>query len=140
MAQRGLERRRHVRFPHRLGVNVSTPTASKEAAGAAPAPDDTRPIEIETLDISSGGAICHSMVLLPVMTRLQINLLLPRDDGRLLKPMTLRGCVVRAEPAPVSDLRGGFHIAMLFTEIDTRDQQLLDEFLERRDPGRQLAH
>jgi hypothetical protein len=143
MSPRGQERRRHARYQHRLGLRVSgtdapIPPLPAPLPGAA-----SHPIEIETLDISSGGAVCHSGILLPVMTRLSINLLLPSDDGRdasLLRPLLLRGCVVRAEPEPASTGRGGFRIALLFTEVGDDDQKALDRFLSGRYPERLRTH
>lgn len=58
-------------------------------------------IEMETANLSVGGAYCLSERAIPPMTRLQLNIFLPSSDGHpatLHYPIEVTAVVVRSEP------------------------------------------
>ena len=88
MSPRGKEQRRHSRFDGQITLR----TASAAGLGT---------IEMETANLSIGGAYCLSDRAIPPMTRLQLNIFLPSSDGRpatLHYPIEVTAVVVRSEP------------------------------------------
>ncbi|MFQ5766516.1 MAG: hypothetical protein ACE5ID_00815 [Acidobacteriota bacterium] len=87
MSPRGKEQRRHDRVPGRVTLRtVATDLASSE---------------METDNLSLGGAYCLSHHSIPIMTRLRLNIFLPSSDGRkaqLHYPIEVDAVVVRSEP------------------------------------------
>ncbi|MFQ5719147.1 MAG: PilZ domain-containing protein [Acidobacteriota bacterium] len=87
MSPRGQEKRRHVRVEERLTLRTV------DAAGLGT-------IEMETANLSLGGATCLSRKPIPPMTRLQLSIFLPSTDGRnatLHYPVQVEAVVVRTE-------------------------------------------
>jgi hypothetical protein len=66
------------------------------------------------------------------MTRLEMSLYLHSPDGRdadPLEPIVVEGCVVRCEPAPSDDPRGGHLLALFFTVISDDDREILQRHI-----------
>lgn len=115
MCPRGKERRKHERTPERL-------TLRTVAAG-----HDS--IELETANLSLGGAWCHSSRRLAPMTRLQLSIFLPSLDGRparLNEPLAIDAVVVRAE----KNGDGRWRLALFFAGMSAADRAFLAEYLD----------
>jgi len=82
-------------------------------------------MEMETVNLSLGGAYCTSRRRLEPMTRLEVHLDLP---GRtpLAETITARAVVVRVEPG---DDDSACRVALFFQEMDEADRARLRRFL-----------
>src|SRR5262249_37816043 len=110
------EKRRHPRVSGRVTV--------RSALGA-----DT----FETINLSAGGLLCTSPAWVAPMTRMALSLDLPGPARN--GPVRVEGeaVVVRTDPpAPVSDHRGGYHVALFFSRMDDEHRQALHQFLKFR--------
>ena len=110
----GAERRRHLRLEHNVPVKISGGDVD---------------IVTETKDLSCSGTFCRINKFIPPMTRLKLNLLLPvRKNGKIVdKRIKCEGVVVRTE----SDSDGEyFHAAIFFSDISSKDSQVISEFVE----------
>ncbi len=140
MSPRGKEKRRHGRVAERLTL---------ETLGG-----DFGTIELETANLSLGGAYCLSTQPIPPMTRLRLNIFLPSSDGRAARmhyPIEVDAVVVRTEvlegSAPVTAAAevkappgGGnghpgpaaYRLALFFAGMTDENRQDLARFLESR--------
>ena len=87
MTPRGKEENHHDRFDGQITLR----TVASAGLGT---------IEMETANLSVGGAHCLSDRAIPPMTRLQLNIFLPSRDGRtgtLHYPIQVTAVVVRSE-------------------------------------------
>ena len=111
-----LERRRFVRLAEYLPFEIG---------------HEGYEIKAQTLNISSTGALCRVEREIPLMTKVRIGLALAPVKRASAKPITLNlnGVVVRKEKDPRTD---HFLIAVYFSGIKPRDQNLLGRYVEER--------
>lgn len=99
-------------------------------------------IVTETLNISRSGAYCQVNKRVELMTKLNIQILLPpaghrppsgeslsaarKNQKRQAKTIHCHGVVVRVEP---SAHNGRFDIAVFFNEIAQRDAQAINDYV-----------
>jgi len=82
----------------------------------------------ETVDISSSGAYCRVTRNLPLMSKIEVMLLIPTES--YTKKIRCRGVVVRSEPAILKDAdRAHYNIAVFFTDISKKDQKIIEEYV-----------
>ena len=115
MSPRGRERRQHERMAERLTLRTLSP--------------DLDSIELETANLSMGGAWCHSSRRLTPMTRLKLSIFLPSHDGRparLHAPLDIDAVVVRAE----KNGDGGWRLALFFAAMSAADRAFLAAYLD----------
>lgn len=81
--------------------------------------------EFETTSANIGyhGALCLMEKEIPLMTRVRIGIVLPREE------IQLSGVVVRRAEDPVS---GKFRTAIFFSNIKPKDAQALRAFIDAR--------
>jgi hypothetical protein len=80
----------------------------------------------ETVDISSSGAYCRVTRNLPLMSKIEVMLLIPLDNQT--KKIRCRGVVVRSEPTILKDAdKAHYNIAIFFTDITKKDQKIIEE-------------
>jgi hypothetical protein len=130
MPPRGKEKRRHDRVEERVTLQT--------LAG------DFGTIEMETANLSLGGAYCLSTQAIPPMTQLHLNIFLPSTDGRAARrhyPIEVEAVVVRSEklnghrPAPDGNGHPGpaaFRLALFFAGMKAGDREDLARFLSAR--------
>jgi len=90
---------------------------------------DLDSIELETANLSMGGAWCHSSRRLAPMTRLKLCIFLPSSDGRaarLHSPLDIDAVVVRAEKSD----DGGWRLALFFAGMSAADRDFLAGYLD----------
>ena len=82
----------------------------------------------ETKNLSSNGVYCRVDKKLPLMTKLQIHLLLPlkKHNKVLTKRISCQGVVVRSEAASGDHY---FNVAIYFTDIQQKDVNYLDDYI-----------
>jgi c-di-GMP-binding flagellar brake protein YcgR len=87
--------------------------------------------QAKTVNISAHGALCLVEKNIPLMTRVDVALMLPALNGKTKRPKSLRirGVVVRREKTPSS---AGFLLALYFSQISPRDRESLVQFVESR--------
>lgn len=114
MSPSNLERRTHVRFPHRFEIE-------------GPATGDGAAARMVASDLSLGGLYCSSSHDFPEMTRLAVRLQLP--DGASAAPVDVEAVVVRRKPLPSTTGNGRFELALFFTAMSDGAKETLARFL-----------
>ena len=124
MSPRGKEKRSHPRLSEKLTLR----TISAGEFGT---------IEMETANLSLGGAYCLSDRDIEPMTQIRLSIFLPSTDGRpaqLHYPIEVDAVVVRSDlvngSAPPGDGPMAYRLALFFSRIADKDRQLLASYLE----------
>lgn len=93
--------------------------------------DSTFDVITETSDISSSGAYCRATRCLPLMSKIEVILLVPaKDDENHTKKIRCKGVVVRAEPTILKDTdKPHYNIAIFFSEISKKDQKTIEDYV-----------
>jgi len=76
-----------------------------------------------TADVSAGGVALNLREMLPVDSRIRLEIHVPPLD----RSVHAVGVVIRCNPAR----RGGYDVGIRFEQIDPKDQAVLDEAIER---------
>jgi PilZ domain-containing protein len=111
------EKRSHPRVKDRLTLRSTSPVQ-----GAS---------EMSTTDLSLGGAHVVASRFVPLMTRVEITLLLPPEDGIESgpRPMRAEAVVVRVHPPSEQAATEHYHIALFFSHMEQRDRNALARYL-----------
>jgi len=119
--ERGEERRRSDRIEASLALELSAQTP----AGALQ-------MMTESINISTGGVYCSVRGEVPVLTKLELSIQLPKF-GTYKSTQVLRceAIVVRCEPGKgPSAVKGPrFNLACAFEGVDSETQGLINEFI-----------
>lgn len=110
------ERRKHQRTKGQILVKIA---------------DKVFDIITETTDISPAGTYCRVTRLLPLMSKIDVILLVPtRTNGRQNRKMRCKGVVVRTEPVILKDTdKAHYNVAIFFTEILKKDQKIIESYI-----------
>ena len=111
------EKRRHPRVRDRLTLRSSSP---REGVS-----------EMSTTDLSLGGAHVLATRFFPLMTRVEVTLLLPPEEGIESGPRPVRAeaVVVRVHP-PQGVVQGqNYEMALFFSHMEQRDRNALARYL-----------
>lgn len=86
----------------------------------------------ETADISSAGIYCRVTRLLPVMSKIEVIMLVPvKGNGRHTKKIKARGVVVRTEPVILRDTdKAHYNVAIFFTDMSKKDQKAIETYID----------
>ncbi len=76
-------------------------------------------IDAQTINLSKNGVLCRVEENIPMMTRLDVALFLPKE-------MHIQGVLVRKEKDPIQ----GYRMAIYFANIKPTDQKRLDEYVD----------
>jgi c-di-GMP-binding flagellar brake protein YcgR len=117
------EKRSHPRVKDRLTLRSTSP-----AEGAS---------EMSTTDLSLGGAQVVASRFVPLMTRVEVTLLLPPEEGIESGPRPVRAdaVVVRVHPpAPQAEIEH-YQIALFFSHMEQRDRNALARYLSSQSRG-----
>jgi hypothetical protein len=79
-------------------------------------------------NISANGVLCHTVRPVPLMTKLQMALDLPKPYDRRLE---CEGIVVRCEPDDLGD--DHFKVAILYTHMSDEDREAILYFVNADD-------
>ncbi len=106
------ERRRWPRLENNIPIKISS---------------DDFDVVTETKNLSTNGVYCRVDKKLPLMSKLQIHLLLPlkRHNKVMTKRISCQGVVVRSEA--MSDHY--FNVAIYFTDIQQKDVNYLNDYI-----------
>jgi hypothetical protein len=117
------EKRRHPRVKDRLTLRSSSP-----AEGVS---------EMSTTNLSLEGAHVLAARFFPLMTRVEVTLLLPPEDGIESGPRPVRAqaVVVRVDPAQVAREGEGYEMALFFSHMEQRDRNALARYLSAQSPA-----
>lgn len=110
------ERRRHQRAKRQLPLKIA---------------DKSFDVITETVDVSPAGMYCRVTRLLPLMSKIDVVLLVPvKNNGKETRKMRCKGVVVRSEPVILKDTeKAHYNIAIFFTEISKRDQKTIEDYV-----------
>jgi len=91
-------------------------------------------VQAETKNLSAAGAYFTLDRFIAPMTKLQLQMELPSGTGDASRGKTIRcaGVVVRVDPLVAHAERGGYHIAVFFTELSDRDRSAIARFVSQR--------
>lgn len=100
---------------------------------------DGRRVPILLVNLSEGGAYCRSEVSFPLMTRLEVSLELPEDEGGgAAGTVQLPAVVVRCEPHPT--VGANWNLALFFAHLDAGARERLGRYLrQRRSVGSEIG-
>jgi hypothetical protein len=85
----------------------------------------------ETKNISCIGAYCQIDTYLPILTKLNITLLLPKDkNSKTPKHISCEGTVVRIEKCADSLEPNKYNVAVYFNQINKSDMKLIDRYVK----------
>jgi c-di-GMP-binding flagellar brake protein YcgR len=117
------ERRSAVRVPAKLAMEVQL--------------TGRRTAQVETLNVSANGVYFSSSVHIPLMTRLEITLILPggSDDRAAEKrAVTCTGIVVRTDPEEEQPSCEKYEVACFFTSVPEQDKEYLESYILKHIP------
>ena len=89
------------------------------------------PSEMSTTDLSLGGAHVVASRFVPLMTRVEVTLLLPPEEGIESGPRPVRAeaVVVRVHPPAPESENEYYQIALFFSRMEQRDRNALARYL-----------
>jgi hypothetical protein len=111
------EQRKHPRFKDRLTLRSFSP--------------DREANEMSTTDLSLGGAHVVASRFFPLMTRVEVTLLLPPEEGIESGPRPVRAdaVVVRVHPPQAETTVDHYEMALFFSHMEQRDRNALARYL-----------
>ncbi|MFC1624744.1 PilZ domain-containing protein [Candidatus Omnitrophota bacterium] len=113
------ERRRHQRVKSHLCLKIA---------------DKNFDVITETVDISPTGTYCRVTRLLPLMSKIEVVLLVPRKGkgkGDKTKKIRCKGVVVRTEPIILKDTeKAHYNMAIFFTDVSKKDQKAIEAYID----------
>ena len=114
------ERRQSSRVDARLAVEVT-----------APGPDTGLHLLTESINIGTGGVYCSVRSEVPVMTRVDLNIQLPKFAAhKATQVLRCEGIVVRCQAARQGQVQGPrFDIACAFQNLSQDTRELINEFV-----------
>ena len=81
-------------------------------------------------NLSCGGVLCLLSVALPLMTKLEVTLRLPKvGQGGVPEAIRCIGVVVRQEPDPTPGASPSFQTAIYFSDLEQEDRRRIAEFV-----------
>ena len=110
------ERRRHKRTKTKLPLKIA---------------DESFDVITETVDVSSTGIYCRATRMLPLMSKIEVILIVPsRNNNTGTKKIRCKGVVVRTEPVILQDTdKAHYNMAIFFTEMSKKDQKTIEEYV-----------
>lgn len=118
------ERRKHQRSKKQVPLKIA---------------DNAFDIITETVDISPSGIYCRVTRLLPLMSKIEVILVVPaKNNEAKTKKIRCKGVVVRTEPIILQDAEEAhYNMGIFFTEISKKDQKIIEEYtLSSGSPGK----
>lgn len=111
-----IERRKYQRLKNHIPLKLADPCID---------------IITETADISPSGAYCRVTRNLPLMSKMEVVLLIPaKDNQNITKKIKCQGIVVRAEPVILKDTdKAHYNIAIFFMNISKKNQHIIETYL-----------
>ncbi len=86
----------------------------------------------ETKNVSCIGAYCQVESYLPILTKLKITLLFPKQKGlKSAKHIACEGTVVRVERSSDPLESNKYNIAIYFNQISRSDMKFVDAFVKK---------
>jgi len=115
-----LEKRSHPRVKDRLTLRSSSPHDGSH--------------EMATLNLSLSGAHVTAGRFIPLMTRFEVTLMLPPEDGLEARPypVSMEAVVVRVHPQEAVTGRDRYEIGLFFSRMEQRDRNALARYLSSR--------
>jgi c-di-GMP-binding flagellar brake protein YcgR len=93
----------------------------------------------ETLNVSANGCLCRATKSIPLMTKVAVQLLLPKNaddaDSKPVHIVRAEGAVVRSDSMKESGL---YVLAIYFTDINKEAKSRLEEFVYQSGGGAKL--
>lgn len=123
---------------YRIGVNSFMANAERRGAVRIPAKlameiqiSDGGSSKVESINVSANGVYFISTTYIPVLTRLDITLDLPKSGQKSAHGQSVlcSGVVVRTEPETESPNVAEYEIACYFTSINNSDKETLETYI-----------
>ncbi|MFA5145859.1 MAG: PilZ domain-containing protein [Candidatus Omnitrophota bacterium] len=81
-----------------------------------------------TLDISASGLYCKIEKEIPLMSRVNIVLVVPSDDGAQ-KRLEVTGVVVREHPVIIDGQTKHYDAAIFFEDLSQKDREIITGYI-----------
>ena len=120
------ERRKHRRSTLEIPLDMQGPGERQKGFSA------------RTINLSAGGFYCRVPFHVPVLTKLRISMMVPVQDasGREHdQVISCTGTVVRTVPARPTPGVKSYEIGCFFTDMDSHDRLVIEEYLLDKDSG-----
>lgn len=87
-----------------------------------------------TLNISSSGLYCKVDRELPLMSRVQLALMIPISSAgtKETKEVMVEGVVVRAHPVIVDGKTQHYDVAIFFDNLDPKTKEMITAYISRK--------
>jgi len=115
-----LEKRTHPRVKDRLTLRSSSPQEGSH--------------EMATMNLSLSGAQVTAGRFIPLMTRVEVTLMLPPEEGveARPRPVSMEAVVVRVHPPQIETGAPHYEIGLFFSRMEQRDRNALARYLSIR--------
>ena len=91
--------------------------------------DGGRALTVETKDLSASGACCVVSQFIPLMTKVQLELVVSNGTQRVR--VRCAGVIVRIEPIGTADAPR-YNAAIFFTDLSDHDRSAISRFVRER--------
>lgn len=120
------DRRRHLRVDKNVAIKLK---------------DQDADFVTETKNLSCIGAYAQIDTYIPILTKLKVTLLLPRQrNAKEARHITCEGTVVRVERTGAAEEPNKYNIAIYFNEISKNDMRHIDAYVKNQIPSHPLLH
>ncbi|MFH1847480.1 MAG: PilZ domain-containing protein [Candidatus Omnitrophota bacterium] len=87
----------------------------------------------QSLDISASGVYCKVSQKIPLMTRVQVMLVIPGKTGSAAsRTMNVDGVVVREHPVKKDGKIQHYDVAIFFNTLMPKERKILMQYIERK--------
>lgn len=95
--------------------------------------DKETSIVTKTINITSSGAYCKTDKPLPLLSKVILTLLIPKDNkkGKGDRKVECKGTVVRTHPVIVDGKPQSYDVAIYFDELSPEDSRLISKYVEQ---------
>lgn len=86
----------------------------------------------QSLDLSASGVYCKVTERIPLMTRVQVVLVLPAKQNSSSVTMNIDGVVVREQPVKKDERVEHYDIAIFFNTLLAKERKQLEQYINRK--------
>lgn len=87
-----------------------------------------------TMNISASGVYCKVNNEIPIMSRLELMLMIPEltKSGPVIRNIEVSGVVVRQHPVIIDGQTKHYDLAIFFEDLSPKDRQIIAEYIARK--------
>jgi len=90
-------------------------------------------MSVTTKNISCSGIYCQVNRFIPIMTKLELNIVVPliENQKKVEKNFTCHAIVVRTEPESKREMTDYCNVGLFFTDLTEKDRNLLATYIKQ---------